>query len=115
MDNYATQYIGKEVEVKIDRPLHSKHPKHDFLYEVNYGFVPDTTAPDGEEVDVYILGVNTPLVTYTGRCIAVIHRLNDADDKLVIVPLSSENMSDDDIRKATHFQEQFFISEIIRH
>jgi len=115
MDNYATQYIGKEVEVKIDRPLHSKHPKHDFLYEVNYGFVPDTTAPDGEEVDVYILGVNTPLVTYTGRCIAVIHRLNDADDKLVIVPLSSENISDDDIRKATHFQEQFFISEIIRH
>lgn len=115
MDNYAIQYIGKEVEVKIDRPRNSIHPKHGFLYEVNYGFVPDTTAPDGEEVDAYILGVDTPLETYSGKCIAVIHRLNDADDKLIVVPLSSENMSDDDIRKATHFQEQFFTSEIIRH
>ena len=114
MDNYATQYIGKEVTIIIDRPLNSTHPKHGFLYEVNYGFVPDTIAPDGEEVNAYILGVNTPLETYKGRCIAVIHRLNDADDKLVVVPLSSENMSDDNIRKATHFQEQFFTSEIIR-
>lgn len=113
-DNYATRYIGKEVEVKIDRPLSSKHPKHGFVYEVNYGFVPDTTAPDGEEIDAYILGVDTPLGTYKGRCIAVIHRLNDADDKLVVVPHSFENMSDDDIRKATHFQEQFFTSEIIK-
>lgn len=115
MDNYATQYIGKEVEVKIDRLLNSTHPKHGFVYEVNYGFVPNTMAPDGEEVDAYILGVDAPLETYTGKCIAVIHRLSDADDKLVVVPHSFESISDDDIRKATHFQEQFFDSKIIHH
>ncbi len=115
MNNYATQYIGREVTIIIDRPLDTKHPKHGFVYEVNYGFIPDTMAPDGEEVDAYILGVDAPLETYTGECIAVIHRLNDADDKLIVVPHSFESMSDDDIRKATHFQEQFFDSKIIRH
>ncbi|HCJ45552.1 MAG TPA: inorganic pyrophosphatase [Candidatus Moranbacteria bacterium] len=114
MDKYATQFIGKEVEIKIDRPLHSKHPKHGFVYEVNYGFVPDTKAPDGEEIDAYLLGVDMPVDTYKGKCIAVIHRLNDTDDKLIIVPTSSEDINDEEIKKATYFQEQFFISEIIR-
>lgn len=113
-DNYATQFIGKEVDIKIDRPLHSKHPRHGFVYEVNYGFVPGTKAPDGEDVDAYLLGVNDPVNIYAGKCIAVIHRLNDADDKLVVVPNSVDDISDEDIRKATHFQEQFFTSEIIR-
>lgn len=114
IDKYATQFIGKEVEIKIDRPLHSKHPKHGFVYEVNYGFVPDTKAPDGEEIDAYLLGVDMPVDTYKGKCIAVIHRLNDTDDKLIIVPTSSEDINDEEIKKATYFQEQFFISEIIR-
>ena len=34
----AYEYIGKKVDIKIDRPLGSKHPKHDFIYEVNYGY-----------------------------------------------------------------------------
>lgn len=113
-DDYAIQFIGKKVEIKIDRPLYSKHPKHGFVYEVNYGFVPGTHAPDGEEIDAYLLGVEEPADTYKGRCVAVIHRLNDADDKLVVVPDSIDDMSDEDIRKLTHFQEQFFTSEIIR-
>jgi len=113
-NDYATQFIGKMVEIKIDRPLHSKHPKHGFVYEVNYGFVPGTKAPDGEDVDAYLLGVDEPVAIYTGKCIAVIHRLNDADDKLIVVPDSVDDMGDEDIRKSTHFQEQFFTSEIIR-
>ena len=114
VSDYATKFIGKEVEIKIDRPLHSKHPKHGFIYEVNYGFVPGTKAPDGEEIDAYLLNVNEPVETYKGKCIAVIHRLNDADDKLVVVPISVSDVSDEEIRKSTHFQEQFFTSEIIR-
>lgn len=31
-----------------------------------------------------------------------------------VVPKSSENISNEDIRKKTNFQEQFFQSEIIR-
>jgi len=109
----ATDYIGKIVTVDIDRPLHSKHPKHNFVYELNYGFVPNTMAPDGEELDVYVIGPNLPLKTFKGICIAVIHRTNDDDDKLVVIP-ENVKLTDDEIRSATNFQEQFFKSEIIR-
>lgn len=110
----AKPYLGKEVEVVIDRPIGSKHPKHSFAYEVNYGYIPDTKAPDGEELDAYVLGIEKPIESFKGKCIAIIHRMNDDDDKLVVVSKSSEDMSDEEIRKATNFQEQFFQSEIIR-
>jgi inorganic pyrophosphatase len=112
--NYAKKYLGETLTIKIDRPLNSKHPKHNFVYEVNYGFVPDTKAPDGDEVDAYILGVNEPVDEYKGKCVAIIHRTNDDDDKLIIIPESQENVTDEEILKATHFQEQWFESEIIR-
>lgn len=112
--DYAMKFIGKEVVIRIDRPLGSKHPKHGFIYGVNYGFVPGTKAPDGEEIDAYLLGMNESVETYKGKCIAVIHRTNDADDKLVVVPDPIDDVSDEDIRKMTHFQERFFESEIVR-
>lgn len=107
------EYIGKKVTAHIDRPLNSKHPKHGFIYYTNYGYLPNTVSGDGEELDCYILGVNEPLETFEGECIAVIHRTNDDDDKLVVVP-TGKNFTDEEIRKLTHFQEQFFESEIIR-
>lgn len=110
-DSY--EYIGKEVNVEIDRPMNSKHPKHGFIYQINYGFVPNTLSGDGEELDCYVLGINEPIKNFTGECIAVIHRINDNDDKLVIVP-KGKNFTDEEIRKATEFQEQYFESEIIR-
>lgn len=109
----ATDYLGKIVTINIDRSLHSIHPKHGFVYELNYGFVPDSMSPDGEELDAYVIGPNIPLKTFKGTCIAVIHRTNDDDDKLVVVPENAK-VTDDEIRSATHFQEQFFRSEIIR-
>ena len=114
MKDLYTQYLGKEVQVIVDRPLGSNHPKHGFRYEVNYGFVPDTKAPDGEEVDAYVLGVDTPLEKFSGKCIAVIHRTNDNDDKLVVVPRDHEDITDNEILKLTHFQEQFFTLKILR-
>lgn len=110
----ARDYLGKEVEVEIDRALYSTHPKHGFEYQLNYGFVPETLSPDGEELDAYVIGVDAPVKTFKGRCIAVIHRTNDNDDKLVVVTKDMHNISDDEIRAATHFQEQFFSSEIVR-
>jgi len=109
----TTDFIGKITEVEIDRPRGSKHPKYGFIYEVNYGFVPGTSGGDGEEIDAYVLGVKEPLERFSGRCIAVIHRTNDNDDKLVVVP-DGMALTDEEIRLATYFQEQFFKSEIIR-
>ena len=106
-------FIGKSVHVKIDRPLGSRHPEHGFIYPVNYGFVPGVPGQDGEELDAYVLGVDVPVESFTGRCIAVIQRLNDADDKLVVVP-DGTNCTDDQIRDATKFQERFFESVIQR-
>lgn len=106
-------YIGKLVEVKIDRPMGSKHPKHGFIYPVNYGYIPNTVSGDGEEIDCYVLGIFEPIDEFEGKCIAVIHRTNDNDDKLIIVPKEKE-YSEDEIRALTEFQERFFESIIIR-
>lgn len=66
--NYSKPFLGKIVNIRIDRPLGSKHPRHDYTYPVNYGFVPDTKAPDGAEIDVYVLGEDKPLDQFLGKC-----------------------------------------------
>ena len=107
------EYIGQKVIAHIDRQLNSKHPKHGFTYELNYGYIPNTTSGDGEELDCYILGIDEPVQKFEGECIAVIHRTNDDDDKLIVVPPDKE-YSDEEIRNFTNFQEKYFESEIIR-
>ena len=106
-------YLGKILEVKMDRPYGTKHPNHGFIYPVNYGYIPNTISGDGEELDCYVLGVFEPLDTFKGKCIAIIHRTNDNDDKLVLVPEGKE-YSDDAINALTEFQERFFEHIIIR-
>jgi inorganic pyrophosphatase len=107
------EYIGKTLKVEIDRPFGSKHPKHGFIYPVNYGFIPNTVSGDGEELDAYLLGVFEPVEEFDGECIAIIHRTNDDDDKLVVVP-KGVNYSDDQIDALTEFQERYFEHIIIR-
>ncbi len=111
-NDYSAPFLGTEVTVQMDRPMGSAHPKYGFLYPVNYGFVPDTKAPDGEEIDAYVLGVFEPLEEFTGICIAIIKRENDDDDKLVVVPKGTF-LTKKEIRTLTDFQEQFFKSTIV--
>lgn len=114
MDNIYS-YINHLVTAKIERPIGSRHPKYEFIYPVNYGCLPDTVNNDGKEIDVYVLGVNEPVVdTFTGKAIAVIHRTDDPDDKLVVIPEELDDISDKDIREATDFQERNYTSVIIR-
>ena len=109
----AKQFLGKEVEVVMDRPLGTRHPKHDFLYEANYGFIEGVKAPDGEDLDAYYLGVNEPKERAIGVCVAIAHRKNNDDDKLIVLPKGSE-MTDEQIMSAIKFQEQWFDTEIVR-
>ena len=106
-------YIGKKIAIKIDRPLGTRHPKHNFIYLLNYGYVPNTISGDGEELDAYLLGVFEPVDEYHGKVIAIIHRTNDDDDKLVVVP-DGVNYTNDQIMALTEFQERFFKSVIWR-
>lgn len=102
----------KPITVTVDRPMGSYHPDHaDLYYPINYGYIDGIIAPDGEEQDAYVLGVHEPVKTFTGKCIAVIHRMNDIEDKWVI---ASENsvFSKEDIEKQVSFQEQYFNYEI---
>lgn len=82
----ARQYHGKEVGVIMDRPYGSKHPQHGFIYEANYGFIEGVIAPDGENLDAYFLGVREPLQKAKGICIAIAHRKDNDDDKLIVIP-----------------------------
>lgn len=105
-------YLNQEVTIKIDRPMGSRHPQHDFIYPLNYGYVPDTQSGDGEELDAYLLGVFEPVETFTCICIAIIHRTNDDDDKLVLVP-AGKKYDAAQIIALTEFQERFFEHDLI--
>ena len=100
--------IGSIVKVTVDRPLGSRHPKYkDIVYPVNYGYIEGTIAPDGEEQDAYILGVNEAVKEFTGKVIAVIHRYDDVEEKWVVAP-EGTNFSEEEIAKQVRFQEKYF-------
>lgn len=113
MESVNKSYLGQKVLVKMDRPLGSVHPKHGFIYPVNYGYIPNTISVDGEELDAYVLGEHSPLDIFEGFVVAIIHRTNDNDDKLVVMK-EGRNYTDEQIRALTEFQEQWFESVILR-
>lgn len=106
--------IGKEVSGIIDRPLGSQHPRYpESIYPINYGYVENVFARDGEEQDVYVLGTNIPIKRFKGKVIAVFHRINDIEDKW-IVAIDGKDYSDEEILERIHFQEQYFEGYLIR-
>lgn len=107
------EYLGSVVRVTIDRPLGTAHPEFDFIYPINYGYIPNTISGDGEELDAYILGEEEPLRSFEGEVIAIIHRLNEEDDRLIVVQ-KGKSYTDREIEDATYFQEKWFKSVIIR-
>jgi inorganic pyrophosphatase len=107
-----TSPIGTTVKVIVDRPLGSRHPKHaDIIYPVNYGYIPGKIAPDGEEQDAYILGIDHSVQEFIGTVIAIIHRFDDVEEKWVVAP-EGLTFSKDAIMEQVHFQEQYFKTEI---
>lgn len=106
-------YLGQTVMVRMDRQLGTKHPKYDWTYPVNYGFIPGTISGDGMEIDAYIIGVKEPLSEFTGTCLAVIERKNDKEDKLVVAPPDYRATSEE-IFQAVEFQEKYYQSEVVQ-
>ena len=100
--------IGSIVQVTVDRPKGSRHPDHgDIVYPVNYGYIEGIIAPDGEEQDAYILGVNMPVKEFTGRVIAIIHRFDDIEEKWVVAP-DGVMFGEEEIERQLFFQERYF-------
>ncbi len=106
-------YLGKLVEIKIDRPIGYVHKKekYNLTYPVNYGYIPEVFGGDGEELDVYLLGVDTPVDEYTCKIIGIVHRHNDVEDKLVGAP-EGISFTSEEILNQIYFQEQYYDTEI---
>lgn len=105
--------IGQEVNIVMDRPLGSYHPEHkEMYYPINYGYVPGLFAGDGEEQDVYLLGVDEPVQEYMAKIIAVIVRKNDVETKWVAAP-ADKYFSKEEIARQVNFQEKYFEHEIL--
>ena len=106
-------YLGKTVTIGIDRPIGYVHVKGEktLVYPINYGYIPGVLGGDDEELDVYLLGVDQPVETYTCRVIAIAHRENDVEDKLVAAP-EGMNFSKEEIESAIHFQEKYYKTHV---
>ena len=99
-------HLGKPVHVAVDRAIGYRHG--DIIYPINYGYIPGVMAPDGEEQDAYILGVDEPICEFDGWVIGAIRRENDCEDKLVVAP-AEQVFHQGEIAEAVYFQEQFFV------
>ena len=102
--------LGRIVHVVIDRPIGYRHGE--IVYPVNYGYIPGLFADDGEEQDVYILGVTEPLSAFDGQVIGAVFRKNDCEDKLIVAPIGC-TYHQGQIAEAVRFQEQYFDTNVI--
>ena len=102
-------YLGKTVKIEIDRPIGYMHKKKNYTlnYPINYGFIPGIIGGDGEELDVYLIGVDIPVKEYTGRIIGIVHREDDSEDKLVMAP-ENTYFSQNEIAEKIDFQECYY-------
>ncbi len=107
-------YLGKKITIEIDRPIGFVHEKKGnvWTYPINYGFIPGVLGGDGEELDVYLLGVREPLSRATCRVIGAVLRDDDDEDKLIAAP-DGLSFSVAEMEKAVYFQERFHVSHVV--
>lgn len=106
--------LGEAVRIEIDRPVGHVRRGNGFTltYPVNYGYLPGVTGGDGEALDVYLLGEASPVREADCRVIGVLHRRDDAEDKLIAAPAGA-TFSKEEMAAAVRFQEQWFDSDVI--
>ncbi len=110
----AKEFLGKKIKVIFDRPLGTRHEKYkDLIYELNYGYIPNTLSGDGEELDAYYLDSEIPLKEAYGICIAYLKRESEDDDKLILIK-EGVFYTDEEILKKINFCEKFFKVKIFR-
>lgn len=102
-------YLGKTVHIEIDRPVGYIHKKKNYtlICPINYGYIPGVLGGDGEELDVYLMGVSEPVNDYDVQIIGIVHRENDVEDKLISAPIGI-SFSREEIEKTISFQEKYY-------
>lgn len=106
-------YLGKTVDICIDRPIGYVHEKgsYSLVYPINYGYIPNVLGGDGEELDVYVLGIDEPIEAAKVKIIGIVHRENDVEDKLIGAP-EGKSFTASEMAEAVSFQEKYYISHI---
>ena len=88
--------LGEKFKVHITNPIGScLDTNNNVIFKVNYGIV------DGED---------KPIDTFEGYLVAIVHRVNDVENKWVI---SNYHLSKEEIYEKISFIEGFFNIEII--
>lgn len=98
----------RRVSVIVDRPIGYKN-EFGTVYPVNYGYVPNIMAGDGEEQDAYILGEDKPVKRYEGYLIAIVKRKDDVEDKWVV---ADKAYTLEEIKTQIEFLEKYFDSTV---
>ena len=108
------EWMGKLVEIGIDRPIGYVHHKGEktLVYPVNYGYIPGVLGGDGEELDVYLLGVDHPVEKATVEIIAAVKREDDEEDKLIGVP-PGVRFTVPEMESMIAFQEKYYKSKVV--
>lgn len=57
------------------------------------------------------MGLDVPVKEYKAKIIAIVHRHNDVEDKLVAAP-EDMHFTKNEIEASVRFQEQYFDSEV---
>lgn len=106
-------YLGKSVTIEIDRPVGYVHHKGEktLVYPINYGYIPNVFGGDGEALDVFLMGVEPPVSSYTGQIIGIVYRADDVEDKLVMSP-TGVSFTAVEIARAVYFQEKYYQTTI---
>ena len=101
------------VTIEIDRPIGYEHHKGSktLLYPINYGFIPGVLGGDGEELDVFLVGVDQPVSVYTGRIVGIVYRADDVEDKLIMAP-EGVSFHAEEMARAVYFQEKYYQTTI---
>lgn len=109
----VTSFLGKTVTIRIDRPIGYVHKKESYTltYPINYGYIPEVYGGDGEELDVYLLGVDMPVEEYTAEVVGIVYREDDVEDKLIAVPVGMK-LTREQMEAAVEFQEQYHKSRV---
>ena len=107
-------YLGSTVTIEIDRPVGYVHRKggKTLIYPINYGYIPGVLGGDGEELDVFLIGVDHPVSAYTGKIIGIVYRADDVEDKLIMAP-TEKTYNAEEMAREVYFQEKYYQTTVL--
>lgn len=112
-EDLVRSYLGRTVTVTIDRPIGYVHHKGEkvLTYPINYGYLAGVLGGDGEELDVYVLGIDRPVAECVVRVIGIVFRSDDVEDKLIAAP-EGKRYTVREAEDAVRFAEKYYRSRV---